>query len=91
MIKREIRTPLVNTWETLDMLRAQYEESFKNPKLEKIRDYYDNMDTYERDILVLYSEYNSYRMVAEETYCSYGTIKIIIKCIQQDIFKILSA
>lgn len=90
MIRREIKPVLINTWESIEMLRAQYEEQFNDERLEKIRNYYNNMNSYERDILVLYSEYNSYRKVAEETYCSYKTIQLIISCIRQDINNILN-
>lgn len=88
MIRREIKTPLVNTYHTLDKLVEDYYnemDKFTDNRLIKIRQYFLNMDEYERYILVLYAEYNSYRMVAEETYCSYGTIKTILFKIGKDI------
>lgn len=43
------------------------------------------MNPFERDILVLYSEYNSYRDVAAETYCSHQMISIIMSVIRKEI------
>ena len=74
----------------MSMLREQYKEEFKHHKLEKIRNYFDSMNEYERDVLILYSEYASYRKVADETYCSYKTIQLIMSCIKQDINKLIA-
>jgi hypothetical protein len=82
---------LVNTYHTLDKLVEDYYnemDKFGDSRLVKFKDYFLNMDEYERNILVLYAEYNSYRMVAEETYCSYGTIKTILYKIGGDINKL---
>jgi uncharacterized membrane-anchored protein YjiN (DUF445 family) len=87
-IKKQIKTPLVNTYHTLDKLVEDYYNEmgeFTDERLEKFKQYFLDMDEYERFILVLYAEYNSYRMVAEETYCSYGTIKTILSKIGKDI------
>lgn len=84
MIKKEIRYPLNNTWEELEKITEQYAEQFNHPKFEKFNEYFMNMDVFERSILVLYAEYDSYRKVAEETYCSYGTVKLIMSCIRNE-------
>ena len=87
-IRKEIKYPLTNTWETIEKLRAQYEDTmfnFNDNRLEKFEEYYTNMNPFERDILVLYSEYNSYRDVAAETYCSHQMISIIMSVIRKDI------
>lgn len=91
MIKKEIKSPLKNTYHTLDKLIEDYYnemDSFEDERLEKFKSYFKTMDNYERSILVLYAEYNSYRLVAEETYCSYGTVKTILYKIGSDINKL---
>lgn len=91
-IKREIRCPLTNTWETIEMLRQQYEDDmfkFNDDRLDDFKKYYEKMNPFERDILVLYSEYNSYREVAAETYCSHQMIKIIMSVIRKDIKELI--
>jgi hypothetical protein len=90
-IRKEIRCPLKNTWETIEMLRKQYEDTmfnFNDDRLEKFEQYYRNMNPFERDILVLYSEYQSYRDVAAETYCSHQMISLIMSIIRDDIKKL---
>lgn len=91
-IKKVINNPLINTWETLDKLREDYFNEinkFTNPAFQdKFRQYFLNMDKFERDILVLYAEYDSYRKVAEEVGCSHQTIKLILMVIRQDIQKL---
>ncbi len=87
-IKKKIKPVLVNTHHTLEMLRADYELEmfkFKDDRLSKFREYYDNMNEYERDIMILYSEYNSYRLVAEETYCSHQMISLIMNVIRNEV------
>lgn len=67
------------------MLRLQYEETFKDNRLNVFSSYYKGMNPFERDILVLYSEYNSYRDVAAETYCSHQSVKLIMNKIKKEI------
>ena len=91
MINKEIKNPLINTWESLkDLEKDYYLEvvNFKDNRLNKFEEYYKNMDSFERAILVLYAEYKSYRKVAEETEHSHQTIKLILNCIKQDIYKL---
>jgi hypothetical protein len=90
-IRKEIRNPLVKTWETIEKLREQYEDemfNFNDGRLKKFEEYYRNMNPFERDILVLYSEYQSYRDVAAETYCSHQMISLIMSIIRDDIKKL---
>lgn len=85
-IVKMIRPQLTNTWETIEMLRVQYKSlAFKNDKLDKFHTYYKNMNEFERDILVLYAEYGSYRKVAEETYCSHSMVSLIMDIIRREI------
>lgn len=85
-IVKKIRPQLTNTWETIEMLRAQYESlAIKNDKLDKFYIYYKAMNDFERDILVLYAEYGSYRKVAEETYCSHSMVSLIMDIIRREI------
>ncbi len=83
-----INSPLKWTWESIEDLRKEYESELVDSRLESFHTYFKNMDTFERDILVLYSEYGSLRKVADETNFSYGNIAIIISCIKQDILKL---
>ena len=91
MIRREIKPELKHTWETLGKLVEGYQDALlksTNPDMEIILEYFLNMNEYERYILVLYSEYESYRKVADETYCSHQMIKLIMSVIRQDIAKL---
>lgn len=91
MIRKEIKPELINTYHTIEMLRADYElEMFKftDDRLNKFKDYYYSMNEFERDIMILYAEYDSYRKVADETYCSHQTVKLILSIIRQEINKL---
>lgn len=87
-IKKEIKPQLKNTFHTMEMLRAEYElemHKFENEKLKGFKEYYYNMNSFERDIFVLYCEYGSYRMVAQETYCSHQMVSLIMNVIRNEI------
>jgi len=85
---KSINSPLKWTWETIEDLRKEYEDELNDSRLVFFQSYFKKMDPFERDILVLYSEYGSLRKVADETNFSYGNIAIIISCIKQDILKL---
>lgn len=90
-MNKTIKNPLINTWESLENLEKDYYlevVNFTDNRLNKFEEYYKNMDSFERAILVLYAEYKSYRKVAEETEYSHQTIKLILNCIKQDIYKL---
>lgn len=87
-MKKEIRPVLVNTYHTMEKLREDYQNEmykFNDGRLLKFQKYYDNMNSFERDILILYAEYDSYRKVADETYCSHQMVKLILSIIRNEI------
>lgn len=87
MGKYKLNDNLKNTWESMDMLRRDYLDAINDctPKSAKMIQYILGLPEFERDIFILYCEYNSLRDVAEETNRGYGTIASIIKRIKEDL------
>ena len=85
--KRTVNPELVNTWETLENIERQYTDVDNNLSEESalIIEYINNLDEFSRKVFYLYTEYNSYRKVAEETSRGKDVISQVIRTIQQDI------
>ena len=85
--KLTINKKLVNTWEHIDDIYEGYHDQLNNysPQTEKILEYINSLPEVEIDIWFLYCEYNSYRMVSEETNYSYNKIQKIINKIKKEV------
>ena len=81
----KIKEELTQTWETKDKVIEQFYEDDISDTQEIILYILKKFPETERQIFLLYSEYNSYRKVAKETNISYGTIKTIIDKIKKEI------
>lgn len=86
---RTVNSNLVNTWETLDKIEAQYIDSDIeiSETSASIIEYINNLDEFSRKVFYLYAEYLSYRKVAEETNVGKDIIRQTILEIKKDIFR----
>ena len=87
MGKHILNNELKNTWESMEMIRRDYLDTLNDctPLSSKRIQYIMGLDEFERDVFILYCEYNSLRDVAEETNKGYGTIASIVKKIKEDL------
>lgn len=84
---RLVNSELVNTWESLDKIEEQYINSDIEISEESslIIDYINTLPEFDRKIFYLYTEYLSYRKVAEETNVGKDIIRRTLLEIQKDI------
>ena len=84
---RMVHSTLINTWETYDNIEKQYNDVDSNlsDDTELIVNYINSLEDFNRKVFYLYTEYNSYRKVADETNRSKDVIMQIIRELQQDI------
>ena len=84
---RRVKTKLTHTWETYDDIESQYMSSDSDLSEDSILiiNYINNLDEFSRKVFYLYSEYGSYRAVADETNRAKDTIAKIINEIREDI------
>ncbi len=82
--------PFTRTHHAPEKLFEEYTMSkFNNPKYPLIINYLKGLSDFDRTIFLLNIEYNSLRLVAEETNCSYSTIFCIINRIKKEIKEII--
>ena len=62
---------------------------YNNPKFIPVIKYITELSDFEQVVYLLYLNYNSLRLVAEETNCNYQVINKIIKQINEKIIKLL--
>ena len=84
---RMVHSTLINTWETYDNIEKQYNDVDSNlsDDTELIVNYINSLEDFNRKVFYLYTEYNSYRKVADETNRSKDVIMQIIRDIRIDI------
>lgn len=84
---RMVNSELTNTWETYDNIEKQYNDTDSNlsDDTELIVKYINSLDDFKRKVFYLYTEYASYRKVADETNRSKDVIMQIIRELRQDI------
>ena len=84
---RMVHSTLINTWETYDNIEKQYNDVDSNlsDDTELIVNYINSLDDFNKKVFYLYTEYNSYRKVADETNRSKDVIMQIIRDIRIDI------
>lgn len=84
---RMVHSTLINTWETYDNIEKQYIDSDNDlcEESRKIMNYINGLEEFNKKVFILYTEYNSYRKVADETNRSKDVIMQIIRELQQDI------
>ena len=84
---RTVNSTLINTWETYENIEKQYNDVDSNlsDDTELIVKYINSLDDFKRKVFYLYTEYNSYRKVADETNRSKDVIMQIIRELRQDI------
>lgn len=80
---------LLGTFETMENIEHQYNhpESRLSEESELIVDYINKQPTFNRKVIYLYFEYQSYRLVSYETNFSKDTIAKIINKLRKDIKK----
>ena len=78
---------LLYTWEKMEDIEAQYnhKESRISEESREIVEYINSLPEFERKVFYLYTEYQSYRKVAEETSRGKDVISQVIRTIQKDI------
>lgn len=84
---RTVNSTLINTWETYDNIEKQYNDVDSNlsDDTELIVNYINSLDDFKRKVFYLYTEYQSYRKVSEETNRGKDVISQIINRIKKDI------
>lgn len=64
--------------------------NYNNEKMNEVINFLKNIDDFDRTVFLLNIEYDSLRLVSEETNVSYSTINQIITKIKQDLIKIIN-
>ena len=84
---RKINNELSNTWESLENITRQYTDVDNNlsDESELIIEYINTLDEFDAKVFYLYTEYNSYRAVAEETNRGKDVISQVINEIRENI------
>lgn len=78
--------PFTRSIHTPDKLMEEYTlNTSEDENYDLIIGYLNSLDDFDRVVFLLYCEYNSYRLVAEETNVYYVTIYKIINNIRNDI------
>lgn len=82
--------PFTYTHHTPSKLLQEFTlHKYNNQKFIPVIKYITELPDFEQVVYLLYLNYNSLRLVAEETNCNYGTIYKIIQQINEKIIKLL--
>ncbi|NTW90819.1 MAG: hypothetical protein HGA35_02655 [Erysipelotrichaceae bacterium] len=89
--ERKYFFPFTRTHHTATKLMEEFTlNTYTNNYMQDVVRYITKLDDFDRVVFLLNIEYNSYRLVAEETNVHYLTIRAIIMKIKEDLLKIIN-
>lgn len=87
MKNRIFNAKLKHTWENYQKIEEQYDSISK--ELTNVFGYIERLPTFNKQVWIMYCEYNSLRKVADETNCNKNIIDSIVKKIKEDLKELI--